>query len=160
MASKPSISVSTVQKIPSKTNSTKKETDGITTHFETKTFYITDNGTIQIPLASDDRSESKIVKTSAKFTKKIVMWEAEKIGGIPDIPSPSENSNEFLDETVIGTVTPMFMPDGITKVYTLTGKYVYNLKKPVDENRDIEIPSNPIDKLSRSTKITSKNYLT
>lgn len=133
--------------------------DGFDTTFKIQVYYDTDEGVLQIPLAGPDETESRIVKTSGKYSKKIIQWIAERVGSIPEIPSAkTSDPNETLEYKVVGTASAEWMPDGKNRLYSISGTYVYAIKKAYETDKDHEIPNTPFEKRNIRNKIPKNKY--
>lgn len=155
MASKPQFLGKIVKRIPEKANKI-ASTGGIDTTFHLAVSYLDSSGDLQIPLATSDGTECRIVKTSQRIQKKVVDWVAERIGGIPEIPDPNTgDTNEVLEESITTPVSVNYLPDGVSKIFSISGKYIYIIKKPTNK---VQFPLNSFDKETRKEEVKNSSY--
>lgn len=110
-------------------------TEGNTPHSEWsfQTRYITFPGILPLVYAAPDSTPEtvKVVKIHAAYAHKIVTWQATRLGAIPTIP-PFETTdpNEVLLSAEIAPAVPGLTPTGDSRIHTVSGQYIYLLKKP------------------------------
>lgn len=105
--------------------------------YDAQSTYIRNEGVLQIPVSEGDNSEDQeciLVKTSAAWGRKIVIWVASAAGHVPVSPSQFTNDpNEVLDSSQVAISDPKIIEDGMSFRVVVTGRYEYALLKPPKE---------------------------
>jgi hypothetical protein len=85
------------------------------------------------PGASSTTDETcAIVRLSMPYGRKIVKFRAVRRVLQPVIPAPEpDDDNQVLLSASVRQTGPLPLSDGVNQLYTLTGKYVYALRKPL-----------------------------
>lgn len=100
--------------------------------YKVRTRYVWNDGMTSMAVAGPNGTAAEVIKVSAACGMKIVEWTATRHGANPQIPTPtSTDENQVRHSFEVVTESPDMMADG-TYVYTVSGKYVYLLRKPVD----------------------------
>jgi hypothetical protein len=104
------------------------------TDYTVETTFDSDAGILQSPVAGPAGTPSDIIQVSAPYDIMIVKWTAKRIGRKPLVPSPlrPNDPNAVLKSKTIVPLAPMMDPDGKTKIYRVSGVYVYQLLLPVE----------------------------
>lgn len=106
---------------------------------------LTDDHTIQLPIASrGSKARSRIIRTAAPTSKKIVQWTAERIEDDPLVPHPiSLDPNEVLHKWRLDPVTPIPAADGVNMIYRISGEYTYLLQDAVEPGQAVTVGAQP-----------------
>jgi len=96
--------------------------------FKVTTYWITDCGVVQLPVAAAPPQNCRIVRHSAPSAQKVVAWEAWRLIDKPALPHwNTGNPNEVLAKHLIVTHSPVPMPGGAGLMWHAEGMYVYYL---------------------------------
>ena len=90
-----------------------------------------DNGDYVSPQRQGEVPDARFLTLHLPATRRIVEWEAERVGSKPLLPAPkSSDPNLVLIEMPHVTASALHLaPDGITPVWRASGRYVYGLRK-------------------------------
>lgn len=106
---------------------------GIWKDFQTVVNYIEDDGLLQLPVAGPPGTPAVFVRTHAAIMRKVVTWRAMKAGGIPEVPSPDAlGDNDVFMGWRMSPAVPVPMANGKGVVWSISGDYLYGLRKPFD----------------------------
>ncbi len=95
------------------------------TEYEVVRLIRTKSGLFQMPVAAST-GYARLVRMHAPYTKMMVVWRAQRVGGLPVLPDPdTSNPNETIDEVVICPQGPMILPGGKTLIHSCQGYYTY-----------------------------------
>lgn len=100
--------------------------------YEVRTEYIWESGIVQSAVAQEsDATDSRILKLSGAYGKKVVTWTATRVGIPPVLPAPvGASGNEVLLSAVIRPRAPDLEASGTTLEYEVSGEYVFALLRP------------------------------
>jgi len=121
----------------------------------------TEEGKLLVPLSTPaaDGTTARVVKTSAAYTIRVWHWTATRIGELPVLPlENSGDPNESFHSRVITPAAIAWAPDGITKVFTVSGIYRYLRKKPWTADQGIALGVRPDDSSGEALRITQLNF--
>jgi len=156
--------------------------------YEVISNFVTSKGIITLPKATpscstdpnnpdyspDCKPESCVnIQLFQPVTRNIVEFAIDRIGALPEIPSPV--ISQFLSDgttpnpyygnfTLLNpTVSPIgmeIMPNGYTPIYRVTGVYTYSCLKPLDDAANVPFPIPPWVNIrsSQTTQIISSDY--
>jgi hypothetical protein len=147
MARLPQVNVAVGKPSTYRTDFTDKR-NGLTFLYKVRVLDIPQMGNMQIPIAGTARV-CKIVKLHAPCMKRHYIWEVRRIGDFPDnLPDmDTGDANEVYNGGWLANDTPLLMPNGKSKVYSLSGVYVYLLKKFDDTQPIAKVPTLRMSKL-------------
>lgn len=120
-----------------------QETDGMHTRWAGVRHYTRGEGIALMPQTGPVGTAAKIVNLCAPTGMMAFEWVATRINAIPLCPTktPPSPANEILSGISIGLPNTSLMPDGQTRVITVTGCYYYLLLVPPDENYSVPVPA-------------------
>jgi hypothetical protein len=125
--------------------------------------YLQPGGIMQLPVMAPPAIAGKpvpcqIVRYAAPFSQMICVWSATRIGAVPVLPSSLTNdSNLVFADQSIGAMMPSLMTDATTRIFTVSGWYLYYLKFPVTQ---YAIPNQPYTTTNPNIMITGNNFKT
>ena len=115
--------------------------DGIITVYITETDYFWDEHVLQMPVMSTEVATASFANLANETLKRVCYWKAEKANVPPMMPDPDLNGdNSVLLEKKFTPMSIDLAADGVTKIFTLKGMYVYGIKDPTQENMYYGIP--------------------
>lgn len=84
------------------------------------------------PLAAPDGTQVKHIKLQSAYTLVTVRWAGVRSGEHPEVPNPAPpaGSNFVLISRRTSPEAPRLSPDGNTRLYAISGAYVYSLTNP------------------------------
>jgi hypothetical protein len=127
--------------------------------FANEPAYETDFHTIQFPVTSDTVTDASFAVVANSTMKRRVTWMAERIGDWPLLPNPvTNNSNEVLLKTTISGKNIELIGDQQTKIYTISGEYIYGMVNPQNEVLYMGVPPY-IDDSVTDTAIPSTSFV-
>lgn len=104
-----------------------------------------DTGILAIPLAGPPGTGVKLVRVHAGIETENVSFSADRIGGYPQIPSPTiQDPNVIFLGGTQSAPAPMVQPQGPHR-WILTGNYVYVHRQQVGLDSPIPVPQMPFD---------------
>jgi hypothetical protein len=125
---------------------------GIITHARSETNWTSDKPRAHLPLARiydkqtppGDEETSVVVELGPSLNKQIVTYDAEKLGGWPEIPKPVD---EWTDGSLKGKLLnhwvrgfpAQIQPDGHQKLFRLTAYYEYGLNRAPQESEKLHM---------------------
>lgn len=104
------------------------------TDYTIETFYGNDTGILQSPVAGPPGTPSDMIQVCAAYDQMIIKWMATRVGLKPTVPSPlrPNDANAVLKSKQITPLAPLLDSDGKTKIYRVSGIYIYNLLLPAE----------------------------
>jgi hypothetical protein len=143
----PAVVVGTIPALPpTETTLPADQDEGLYPHtlFDFQTLHYRCNGKLQLPVSGPDGTPSVIVRLSAPWGYRVVIWLAARNGRLPRLPDcETTDANEVLGDVEIGTVEPKVI-DGVRYEYTVSGKYTYLLYRPPNKQAGFEMGSSVI----------------
>ena len=96
------------------------------------------DGSLAIPVAyttgqtpqPGQRQPQEIVQLSAPYSRRLVWFVISRLGALPVLPKPQANRSENLSFVKIKTKAPTLWTDGVSKVYSVMGVYVFDSITP------------------------------
>lgn len=126
------------------------------------TEYVEDTGLRVLASGGIDGTQNQgtVTRIHRGMTRKVVKWVAERINKMPILPSKNtQNPNEVLISSLIYPANPVQGAIGIQKLYRVSGVYVYDLVKPMDENSIYPMGTTPGEMdVSADHNITPQNF--
>lgn len=121
---------------------------GIFTHYMIYNRYESDRHIYMMGISSPEGFQGNsvaFVKLTAPTLLWVCDWTASKIGGKPKIPNPVvQDQNWVLLDVLPETAMENVGSDGVSRVYRISGTYVYGHKNPnADVFRNIGFPRPP-----------------
>jgi hypothetical protein len=104
--------------------------------------YDYDYHTFQLPVASAALNvTTAFVQVAATTARRRIDWSCERVGAIPDLPSPNltDNNHVLLSVTIIPGHAEL-MGDGVTLKFKFSGTYIYGLKTPFPTKLGLGLP--------------------
>lgn len=105
--------------------------------------YIWDNGQLQAPVSPQDeslpvsetlpanRQATPSIQVAAPYGRKIVRFNVARRGVMPVVPYAwPQVSNEILVYAITKPYAPKMAEDGMSRIYQVSGLYIYNLLQP------------------------------
>jgi hypothetical protein len=127
--------------LPSSSNRySSKSNEGMYTQVKIDSYIETHHGNYQAPLADqgDSNETCSIVSLHQPYTRRVVEWEAERIGSVPKIPSfVSSDPNQVLMESLINPAELLIIEDGQTPTFKVTGRYLYAMRTAMPDLEQI-----------------------
>lgn len=116
--------------------------DGIMTVYIIETDYFWDEHVLQMPVMSTDVTTASFANLANETLKRVCYWATEKANVPPPMPDPDLNGgNSVLLEKKFTPMSIELGADGVTRVYTLKGMYVYGIKDPTQEIMYFGVPA-------------------
>lgn len=115
--------------------------------------YGTDEMVVQLPVASTS-GESKFIELSPAQTRRVIEFDVESAGDWPKIPPPSKTwqfgtlKGRLLKTPELTPHPPTLAVDGRTKIFRVSGRYVYGLNRAPTSTEKLEIGVQPITSLT------------
>ena len=113
----------------------------LTTHF--------DDGfsVVPQPLAGPDGTQVAHIKLQSAYSLVTVTWAASRAGEHPAAPNPipPPGSNFVLLNRRTSPEAPRLYPDGVTRMYAITGVYTYSLVNPLTGVGGLPMGAMPFD---------------
>ena len=124
------------------------QSPGIFTDYMIINRYESDRHIYMMGISSPDGFQGNsvaFVKLTAPTLLWVCDWTASKVGGKPNIPSPNlTDQNWVLLDIMPETAMESVAPDGVNRLYRISGTYVYGNKNPnADVFRNIAYPRPP-----------------
>ena len=134
------------EKLPEYPSSySKEQTTNPYTDYQLRATYDNREHCFQLPVADSGTEESTFVKVANKASKKTVAWTAMRHNDKPQIPKPdtSDTNLVLLDWNVTASQAEK-SPNSESMHYTISGVYIYGMKKPLDITKSISLPVTPV----------------
>jgi hypothetical protein len=134
------------------------------TNYQIKTSYIFKHGRLHLPIAVDPAGNSTktstVVNIHAPMSRKLVEWRAQRVGAVPKIPDPNvSNGNLVILESDISPVSWELLPDGNSRAFHVTGRYLYACKEAIGAGDALPIDAPPwINYPYGETQIVASDY--
>src|SRR5262249_20052410 len=99
-----------------------------------QTFYLRDEGKLQLPVSGPAGTKAAIVELHAPVGMKFVYWVAARNALLPALPDfrAMAKLGETLAGWMISPIAPGVMIDGVTYEFSCSGTYAYYLDLPPD----------------------------
>lgn len=115
--------------------------DGVVTVYIIESDYFWDQHVLQMPIMSTEVTACSFANLANQTLKRVCYWSAEKANSAPAMPDPDLNGdNSTLLEKRFTPMSIDLAADGVTKIYTLKGMYVYGINDPDEETMYYGIP--------------------
>jgi hypothetical protein len=89
--------------------------------------------------------KQETVQVSQPYGQRIVTFTIARLNKLSNAPIIENNPNETLSDASVVTYAPTLYKDGITRLYRISGQYVYDQSAPVYETDGLDMGASPAD---------------
>lgn len=94
---------------------------------------------------AEDPTDSVFLTLARPLMRKIVVWSAERINKVPDIPNstPIDPNLVLIDEGHVTMAEPTLLADSVSVAFRISGRYIYGLKRNLKSNEPVTFSAPP-----------------
>lgn len=124
--------------------------------------YVRNPGITLSPVAGPPGTPADVIQVCAPYGAKVVSWTACRIGLRPLVPDSAPNiDNHVLAHEVVTTHEPVTSEDGQTKLFVISGTYVYlNLLPLVPASDGLAMGAPPYDRTPGASNVLGPEWYT